>query len=150
MLRRGMLRGAVVALLLSLAHAGIAAEAATTPSALAAKIEAGDAPLVLDVRTHDEYAAGHVPGAILIPHDQLEDRITELGEPRDVVVYCRSGRRSGLAEPVLEAHGFRVSQLEGSWNAWEAAGMPKAVGADPVLTDPPADAGAPIDNEVKP
>ena len=82
-------------------------------------------PLILDVRSQEEFDAGHVPGAVLIPHDQLGARIAELGEPREVVVYCRSGRRSALVEPVLEEHGFRVRQLAGSWLAWDAAGLPE-------------------------
>ena len=148
MLNSAMLRSTLLVLSLSLANASLATVAATSANALAAQIESGQAPLVLDVRTHDEFAAGHVPGAVLIPHDQLEARIAELGEPRDVVVYCRSGRRSGLVQPLLEARGFRVSQLEGSWNAWEAAGLPTQVGADPVLVDPPQEKRPAI--EVKP
>ena len=134
-----MTRSTLLLVALSVAFAGAvpAAEAPTAPAALAAKIDAGTAPLVLDVRTPEEFAAGHVPGAVLIPHDQLEARIAELGEPREVVVYCRSGRRSGLAEPVLEAHGFRVSQLEGSWNAWSAAGLPAETSEPAQVVDPP-------------
>jgi rhodanese-related sulfurtransferase len=135
------MRHALLLCLSLLAGAAIAAEPPTPPAALAARIAAHDAPLVLDVRTPEEFATGHVPGAVLIPHDQLESRIGELGTPREVVVYCRSGRRSKLIEPVLEAHGFKVSQLEGSWLAWQAAGLPSE-GDAPVV--------APADPAVKP
>lgn len=100
---------------------------AVSPRDLAARLSADAAtrPLVLDVRSADEYAAGHVPGAVLIPHDQVAARIGELDRSRPVVVYCRSGRRSGIAEGILQQAGFRVSQLDGSYPAWEAAGLPR-------------------------
>ena len=117
----------ILLLLLVLNVSACADESAMSPAKLAASIEAGKAPLVLDVRTQEEYAAGHVPGAVLIPHDQIETRIAELGEPRALVVYCKSGRRSGLAETVLKKHGFTVQQLDGSWQAWQAAKLPEEV-----------------------
>lgn len=80
---------------------------------------------VLDVRTPEEFAAGHVPGAVNIPHDQVASRLAEVPKDKDVVVYCRSGRRSGLAIDVLEASGYsRVQQLEGDMNAWLEKGRP--------------------------
>ena len=53
-------------------------------------------PVILDVRTPEEYAAGHVPGAINIPHDQVRARLAEIDSAKDqpIVVYCRSGRRA--------------------------------------------------------
>ena len=115
-----------LALLFALvASSVLAGGVSMSPAELAALIESGKAPLVLDVRSDEEFSQGHVPGAVLIPHDQLEARIDELGEPREVVVYCRSGRRSGLAQPVLEKHGFQVRQLEGSWQGWQAAKLPE-------------------------
>jgi len=100
---------------------------ALQPAELANKIKAGNAPLILDVRTPEEFAAGHVPGAVLVPHDELEKRIGELGAPRPVVVYCKSGRRAGIAEEVLTQHGFSVTLLDGSWQAWQAAKLPESV-----------------------
>lgn len=115
-----------LALLFALVASPVFAGGATmSPTELAALIESHKAPLVLDVRSDEEFSQGHVPGAVLIPHDQLEARIGELGEPREVVVYCRSGRRSGLIQPVLEKHGFQVRQLEGSWQGWQAAKLPE-------------------------
>lgn len=125
----------LVILFLALSLPAFAAEPPVPAADLAAQVAAKDsakpAPLILDVRTPEEFADGHVPGAVLIPHDQLEARIAELGAPREIVVYCRSGRRSGLAEPILEKSGFRVHQLEGSWQAWQAAGLPEEKTAAP-------------------
>jgi len=83
--------------------------------------------VVLDVRTPAEFAAGHVPGARNVSHDQLEGRLAELGALRDkdVVLYCRSGRRTALAEDVLRKAGFtKLLHLDGDWLAWEAAHRP--------------------------
>src|SRR5512136_1446190 len=63
-----------------------------------AKALAAAGARVVDVRTPEEYASGHVPGAINIPYDQLPRRAAEIGPPTTkVVLYCRSGRRSGVA-----------------------------------------------------
>lgn len=83
--------------------------------------------VILDVRTPEEFAAGHVPGARNIPHDQLPNRIAELAgiEDREVVVYCRSGRRAATAQDTLAAHGFkRIIHLEGDMLKWEAERRP--------------------------
>jgi rhodanese-related sulfurtransferase len=92
------------------------------------RIENKDPDLVvLDVRTPDEYAAGHVPGARNVPHDQLAARLGELSSMRDkqVVLYCRSGRRSALAEEVLRQAGFkRLLHLEGDFLGWEGESRP--------------------------
>lgn len=85
------------------------------------------APLIIDVRTAGEYAAGHVPGAVNIPYDQMENRVAEIRVPKDqeIVLYCRSGRRSGLAAKTLAAHGFtNLGLLEGDMPGWEASGLP--------------------------
>ena len=83
--------------------------------------------VVLDVRTPAEFAAGHVPGARNISHDLLASRLAELAPLRDkqVVLYCRSGRRTLLAADVLHAAGFtRLAHLEGDYLAWEAEHRP--------------------------
>jgi rhodanese-related sulfurtransferase len=80
---------------------------------------------VLDVRTPQEFAAGHVPGAVNVPHDQLAARLGQVPKDKDVVLYCRSGRRSALAADVLAANGYtRVSHLEGDMQAWVERGRP--------------------------
>jgi rhodanese-related sulfurtransferase len=110
--------------------AGIAAAGQAediSADAVQERIEAGTAPLILDVRTVEEFAAGHLPGAMNIPHDELGDRLSELdialGD--EVIVYCRSGRRAGVAEELLGGAGYtKVMDLEGHWLEWSAAGRP--------------------------
>ncbi|MFO0688419.1 MAG: rhodanese-like domain-containing protein [Myxococcota bacterium] len=83
--------------------------------------------LILDVRTPEEYAEGHVPNAINIPHDQLEAHLAELEGRKNgpVVVYCKSGRRAGLAAETLAKAGFtQLLHLTGDMQAWTAAGLP--------------------------
>jgi phage shock protein E len=82
---------------------------------------------VLDVRTPQEYAEGHVPGAVNVPHDQLASRLAEVPKDKDVVLYCKSGRRAGIAADVLAANGYtRLSHLEGDMSAWVEKGRPVA------------------------
>ena len=84
-----------------------------------------DRLFVLDVRTPAEFAEGHVPGAVNIPHDQVAARIGEVPRDKDVVLYCKSGRRAGLAADVLTANGYtRLKHLEGDMTAWAANGRP--------------------------
>jgi phage shock protein E len=95
---------------------------------LLARMEKKDASLVvLDVRTPAEFAAGHVPGARNVSHDQLAANLAELAPLRDkdVVLYCRSGRRTLLAEDVLRKAGFtKLLHLDGDFLAWEAQQRP--------------------------
>ena len=80
---------------------------------------------VLDVRTPQEYAEGHVPGAVNVPYDQLASRLAEVPKDKDVVLYCRTGRRTGIAAEVLAANGYtRLSHLEGDMTAWVEKGRP--------------------------
>ena len=98
--------------------------ASVTPAEAAASIASNTPPQVLDVRTADEFAQGHVPTATLIPHDELATRLAELDRDRPILLYCRSGRRADLAEQVLVENGFDVRQIEGSWLRWEAEALP--------------------------
>ena len=108
--------------------------ATVTPAEAAARIASDTPPQVLDVRTPDEFAQGHVPTATLIPHDELAARLGELDRDRPVLLYCRSGRRADLAEQVLVDNGFDVRQIEGSWLRWEAEALP-VEGAPPPAGD---------------
>ena len=100
--------------------------ASVSSSELLSWMDQGRGSLVLDVRSPEEYASGHVPGAVNIPYAELPDRISELGGPSaEVVVYCESGRRAGVAEEVLRQAGFsRVLHLEGDMGAWREQGLP--------------------------
>jgi len=127
------LRAACLLLAASLAVADEAAVRPLTQDALLALPKQGaDAPFVLDVRTPEEYASGHVPGAANIPHDQVAARLAEVPKDRPVVLYCRSGRRSGLAAEVLNESGYRrVQLLEGDMPAWIERGRPVEKPQDP-------------------
>ena len=74
---------------------------------------------LVDVRTPEEFAAGHIPGAINIPVQQLDARMSEL-QPKTaaVVVYCRSGHRSGNAARMLKSEGFAAVHDLGPMNRW--------------------------------
>jgi rhodanese-related sulfurtransferase len=94
------------------------------------ELQAQDDPslFVLDVRSPEEFAAGHVPGAVNIPQDQVASRLAEIPKDKEVVLYCRSGRRSGLAAETLEANGYKnLRQLQGDMPGWEKAGLPVEV-----------------------
>jgi phage shock protein E len=74
---------------------------------------------VVDVRTAEEFASGHVPGAINIPYDQIARRVSEIGPPSTrVVLYCRTGRRSGIAVEALQKAGYEKLYDLRSVTAW--------------------------------
>jgi rhodanese-related sulfurtransferase len=125
-LRSVVLPGVFVALV---AANALATDPPITPVSADALIERLDdgakAPYVLDVRTVDEFVSGHVPGAVNIPHDQLAARLAEVPKDRDVVLYCRSGRRAALAGEVLADNGYaRLEHLQGDMLAWTEQGRP--------------------------
>jgi len=94
---------------------------------LAQRIADGNAPVVLDVRTPQEYATGHIPGAINIPHTEIEARLAELKKFRktELVVHCRAGGRAAQAERVLAAAGFdSIRDLSGHMQQWRSDGHP--------------------------
>tara|TARA_R110000824_G_scaffold155226_2_gene327634 strand:+ start:51445 stop:52116 length:672 start_codon:yes stop_codon:yes gene_type:complete len=80
---------------------------------------------LLDVRTAEEYALGHLPGALNIPTDELEQRLSELPSGHEVVAYCRGPYcvLSATAATLLEAKGFRVRRLAAGFPDWKAAGL---------------------------
>jgi phage shock protein E len=75
-------------------------------------------PLVIDVRTAGEYHGGHLREAINIPYDEIAGRIAAFAPDRDtrIVLYCRSGRRSGIAEQALRQMGYRQIENRGGLN----------------------------------
>ena len=64
--------------------------------------------IILDVRTQEEYDQGHIPGAIVISHEQIAEKAEEVLTDKDqlILVYCRSGRRSKLAAQILAELGY--------------------------------------------
>lgn len=106
---------------------GLAAESAIAPKDLAARLNAPDRPLILDVRTPAEYRSGHVPHAVNIPYDRIDAQWPGRHVPpeREIVVYCGTGRRAGIAQQSLQALGYvHARLLQGSFNAWQAAHLP--------------------------
>lgn len=158
---RKYLRAAVIGLLcLQLFACGtlsIAASASEqiTVEALATEIEQGRAPLILDVRSPEEYAEGHIPGAVNIPHREVPNQLDTLrelsgelsselsgesndksGEPVEVIIYCERGVRAAIAEDSLIEAGFTSTiQLTGHMKAWRDSNLPVEVGE--LLTDQP-------------
>lgn len=121
------LRRAAACLLFAVAGLACAQEAPLTQPELLRLQQAGQAPLLLDVRRADEYRDGHIAGALNIPVEQLAERYTALGVPREreIVVYCLSGRRAARAQALLQARGYgHVRLLEGSIEAWRRQQLP--------------------------
>ena len=86
----------------------------------------GSEEIVLDVRTPDEYASGHVPGSINIPVDELESRSEELKKYSKIFVHCRMGGRAQKAASYLESAGFDnlVCIAGNGMQAWIEEGFP--------------------------
>ncbi|WP_158543460.1 rhodanese-like domain-containing protein [Dyella solisilvae] len=105
----------------------IAADAPLSPTQLVERQQAGQAPLLLDVRHTDEYRADHIAGALNIPVEELGSRAGALGVPhdREIVVYCVSGRRAARALETLQSMGYSHARvLDGSLNAWRDQHLP--------------------------
>jgi rhodanese-related sulfurtransferase/DNA-binding transcriptional ArsR family regulator len=81
---------------------------------------------VLDVRSEDEFAVGHLPGALNIPLAELERRLGELPADKEVIAYCRGPYcvLSFEAVAALRERGYRVHRLEDGYPEWKAAGLP--------------------------
>ena len=83
---------------------------------------------ILDVRTNEEYAAGHIKGSTLlavqdIPKQELTEKLKEIPKDRKILVYCRSGQRSAKASGILAENGFaRVYNMQGGITEWMNAG----------------------------
>lgn len=79
----------------------------------------------LDVRTPEEWNEFHAPNSILIPLDQLPDRLSELPDDQPIVVVCRSGNRSATGRDILLDAGFlQVTSMKGGLKEWLASGYP--------------------------
>ncbi|WP_247717916.1 rhodanese-like domain-containing protein [Qipengyuania proteolytica] len=95
--------------------------------ALATRLDAGEAIQLIDVRTPEEFAEGHIAGAINIPLDRFDPAALPDAQGAARVLYCRSARRSGLAaEQLVAATGRDAVHLEGGILAWEQSGQPVA------------------------
>ena len=97
------------------------------PAELATRLETGDAPFILDVRSPEEFAAGHLPGAVNVPHLEIEARLSELpsDQSTEIVVHCKSGKRASYAEETLAAAGYtNLRDLAGHYEGWRRADRP--------------------------
>ena len=88
--------------------------------------------VVLDVRPPDEYASGHIPGAISVPLEELEDRLASLPRDVEIVAYCRGPYclLAPRAVELLRERGFHARRLEDGFPEWRLAGHPVAVGGE--------------------
>jgi phage shock protein E len=131
---RSRSRGAAVVLLvLSLVVAACGGGSTTrviatvSPEDAAAELAENPAPVLLDIRTPEEVAAGHLAGSVNIDFYEADfaDRIAALDRDASYVVYCRSGNRSGQAMELFDSLGFSdVIEIDGGIVAWSAAGLP--------------------------
>jgi rhodanese-related sulfurtransferase len=96
------------------------------PEELEQRLGAADAPALLDVREPWEHAIAALPGARLVPMEELPHRLSELEPDREVVVYCHHGIRSAEVVLWLRAQGIPAVNLRGGIDAW-------AVAVDPTL-----------------
>ena len=102
-----------------------------TADDLEARVRAGTAPVMLDVRSAREFADGHVPGAVHIPFWRVSARVAEVpaGRNEELVVYCGHGPRALIAARALRRHDFtRVVFLDGHFSTWRRDGRPEERG----------------------
>jgi len=75
-----------------------------------------DNAYLVDVRTPSEFASGSVKGAVNIPLDKISGQLSKFKGKKNIVVFCRSGNRSGQAKQILEKNGFQNVVNGGTWN----------------------------------
>lgn len=85
---------------------------------VARRLQAGEKLTLIDVREPGEFAAGHIPGARLIPLGNIIERMAELPRDRELIMVCRSGNRSGTATELLAARGYQAVNMAGGMIAW--------------------------------
>lgn len=92
-----------------------------TPTEAKALMDSEDGYIILDVRTPEEFAAGHIAGAILIPDYEIGEKAESILTDKDqlILVYCRSGRRSKNAASELATLGYTNIKEFGGINDWE-------------------------------
>lgn len=73
----------------------------------------------LDVRKQEEFDAGHIEGAVCIPHTEVADHLEEIPKDKKLLLYCRSGKRSLVAMDILEQCGYNnILEMMGGYLAW--------------------------------
>ena len=116
-------RGVLISLLVILATAcGVADKnAVISAEELSSRIADGSVPVVIDVRSEEEFAGGHVPGAINIPLGTQQEQLPalDLSKGQEIILYCESGGRAGKFAEAMRAEGFyELRLLDGSMRAW--------------------------------
>ncbi len=92
-------------------------------------LASSEPPLVVDVRTPNEYAARHIEGSVNVPLNRLQERMAELPRDRRIMLHCAGGYRSSVAAGVLHQHGLtQLTEMAGGLAAWEAAQLPVVSG----------------------
>jgi len=105
-----------------IAPAAQAKSTAITAAELQAAIDAKLPIVLIDVRTPEEFAAGHIAIAQLIPLDTITQRMNEIPKDKEVILMCRSGRRSGIAQETLARAGYsNTKNLMGGILGWKGA-----------------------------
>jgi rhodanese-related sulfurtransferase/DNA-binding transcriptional ArsR family regulator len=114
-------------------HFGNRRNAEPVPMAELLKRARSKQVVILDTRPTSEYLAGHIPGALSIPVDDLQRRLKELAKGKDYVAYCRGPYciYADRAVEMLRAHGRRARRLVAGFPEWRSAGFPVAAGTEP-------------------
>ncbi len=96
-----------------------------TPQEAHQRLNGKQPPQLVDVRTPDENRQGRIAGSRLIPLQELGNRLGEMDKNKPLIVYCRSGNRSGMALGMLKSNGFAdAAQIAGGLMAWSRCGLP--------------------------
>ena len=107
-----------------------------TAQALSEQRGSVDPPVVIDIRSENEWRGGHIEGSLNIPLNHLRERTAELPADKPLAVHCEGGYRSAIAVSLLEQAGFEnAMDLVGGFKAWRAANLP-AVAAEEHVTQP--------------
>jgi len=110
---------------------GAAASGEIPAAELYSRIENNTAPLIIDVRSSGEFAAGHLPAALNIAHSEFVDTpatslaLLPTDKDAEIIVHCAVGKRAEVAMEIMTAAGYtNVNHLSGDYRGWEAAGYP--------------------------
>jgi rhodanese-related sulfurtransferase len=112
-------------------QAGVQLEAAKISIEEAAKLQKAGKAVLIDVRSNDQFALGHIKGALSIPGSQLIARIREVPAGKMIITYCACSAEQSSAHAVqdLNAHGIKnAAALVGGWHGWQEAKLPTAIG----------------------
>jgi len=83
----------------------------------------------IDVRSASEFAAGHIPGAINIPMDEIESRLPDLSLDQPIILICQAGKRAAMTHSILTDQMPNLAILQGGTDAWASAGLPLVTSA---------------------